>query len=46
MEINHLKELLVKFSSDIKFNHELKKKIGLILEESLKYFIKLITLEI
>ena len=26
MEINHLKELLIKFSSDVKFNHELKKK--------------------
>ena len=26
MEVNHLKDLLIKFSSDVIFNQELKKK--------------------
>ena len=40
MEKNKLKELLSDFKDDIKFDYDLKKKIGLILEVSLKFFIK------
>ena len=42
MEINILKEILNDFSDNVKFEHDLKKKIGLILEGNLKYFTKLI----
>ena len=37
MNISQLKELLADFSDDIKFEYDLKKKIGLILEEKQRY---------
>ena len=43
MEIKDLKKLLEEFSDNVKYEHDLKKKIGLILEENQKFFIKLIT---
>ena len=43
MNISQLKELLADFSDDIKFEYDLKKKIGLILEEKQRYIIMLIT---
>ena len=43
MNINQLKELLADFSDDIKFEYDLKKKIGLILEEKQRYIIMLTT---
>ena len=42
MEINHLKDILSEFGDNIRFEYDLKKKIGLILEENVKFFIKLI----
>ena len=43
MNISQLKELLADFSDDIKFEYDLKKKIGLTLEEKQRYIIMLIT---
>ena len=40
MKINKLKDLLKKFESNIIYNADLKKKIGLILEARQKFFIK------
>ena len=42
MKINELKELLDEFGDNVRFEYDLKKKIGLILEENQKFFIKLI----
>ena len=41
MKINELKELLVKFKTDISYNVDLKKKIGLISGVKQKFFLKL-----
>ena len=41
MNLKHLKELSEEFGSNVIFDQDLKKKIGLILVEKLKYFIKL-----
>ena len=41
MKIENLKSLLMEFSDNVKFEHDLKKKIGLILVERQRYFIKL-----
>ena len=41
MKINELKELLKKFESNIIYNADLKKKIGLILVVKQKFFLKL-----
>ena len=38
MNIQKLKELLSEFGSNVSFEHDLKKKIGLILEEKQKFF--------
>ena len=43
MKINELKELLNEFGDNVRFEYDLKKKIGLISEENVKFFIKLIT---
>ena len=40
MKIEHYKELFSDFGSNIIFNCDLKKKIGSILEENLKYSLK------
>ena len=40
MNTNQLKELLADFSDDVKFEHDLKKKIGLTLEVKLKFSIR------
>ena len=40
MKINELKKFLGEFDDSIKFEYDLKKKIGLILVEKQKYFIK------
>ena len=40
MKKNDLKELLIDFGDEVKFDYDLKKKIGLILEEKLKFFIR------
>ena len=42
MKINELKELLDEFGDNVRFEYDLKKKIGLILGENQKFFIKLI----
>ena len=42
MELDQLKLLLNEFGENIKFEYNLKKKIGLILEEKQRFFIKLI----
>ena len=43
MEISQIKKLLEEFGDNVRFEHDLKKKkIGLILEENQKFFIKLI----
>ena len=39
MTIDNLKSFLEEFGDDVKFSCDLKKKIGLILEEKLKFFI-------
>ena len=39
MTIDNLKSFLEEFRDDVKFSSDLKKKIGLILEEKLKFFI-------
>ena len=41
MEIKELKILLDEFGDSVNFEHDLKKKIGLILGENQKFFIKL-----
>ena len=41
MEIKELKNLLLEFGENVRFEHDLKKKIGLILEENQKFFTKL-----
>ena len=46
MKVENYKNLLEEFNKDIKFDHELKKKLGSILEESLKFFTKQIILKI
>ena len=38
MELDALKELFKNFQSQVIFNQDLKEKIGLILEEKLKFF--------
>ena len=43
MELNQLKLLLNEFGENVRFEYDLKKKIGLILEEKQSFFIKLIT---
>ena len=40
MKTNQLKSLLEEFNANVKFEYDLKKKIGLILEERLKFIIK------
>ena len=40
MEVNELKNLLSDFNKDLIFECDLKKKIGLILVERQKFFIK------
>ena len=40
MDIKDLKNLLNEFDKNVKFEHDLKKKIGLILVENQKFFIK------
>ena len=40
MKINELKKLIEKFNENIVYNADLKKKIGLILEEKQKFFLK------
>ena len=41
MKIKELKEILGVFGDNVKFEYDLKKKIGLILVESQKFFLKL-----
>ena len=41
MELKQLKLLLNEFGQNIKFEYDLKKKIGLIMEEKQRFFIKL-----
>ena len=43
MNLEQLKNLLNKFGDSVKFEHDLKKKIGLISGENQKFFIKLQT---
>ena len=43
MKIEKLKELLGDFGDNVKFEYDLKKKIGLILEVNQKFILKLIT---
>ena len=43
MNINQLKDLLFEFGNNVKFEYDLKKKTGLILEEKPKFFIRQIT---
>ena len=40
MQIKELKELLYEFNDNIKFEYDLKKKIGLISGEKQSFFIK------
>ena len=40
MKIDYLKNLLKSFDDNVKYEYDLKKKIGLILEENQKFFIK------
>ena len=40
MKINELKNLLDEFGSNVRYEHDLKKKIGLISGVKLKFFIK------
>ena len=42
MNIEQLKKKLEEFGDNVKFEHDLKKKIGLILVENQKFFTKLI----
>ena len=42
MQIEKLKNLLKEFGQNVYFEHDLKKKIGLILVEEQKHFTKLI----
>ena len=44
MTINELKKLLVEFDENLEFEQSLKKKIGSILVEKQKFFIKLMIL--
>ena len=46
MTLNELKNLLSEFGKNVSFEHDLKKKTGLILEEKPKYFLKQIILKI
>ena len=46
MTLNELKNLLSEFGNNVSYEHDLKKKIGLILEVNPKYFIRLIILKI
>ena len=41
MQIHQLKDLLKDFDKNVIYDQDLKKKIGLILEESQKFFIRL-----
>ena len=43
MNINQLKDLLFEFGNNVKFEYDLKKKTGSILEEKQKFFIRQIT---
>ena len=40
MEIEQLKKILDKFGKNVRFEHDLKKKIGLILEVNRRFFIR------
>ena len=40
MKIKHLKKILNEFGDNVRYEHDLKKKIGLILVENQKFFIK------
>ena len=42
MKIDELRELLKEFGANVNFEYDLKKKIGLILVEIQKFFLKLI----
>ena len=42
MEIEKLEKILSEFGDNVKFNYDLKKKIGSILEENQKFTSKLI----
>ena len=42
MKTKEKKKLLDEFGDNVRFEYDLKKKIGLILEENQKFFIKLI----
>ena len=44
MEIKQLKKILDEFGDNVKFEYDLKKKVGLTLVENQKFIIKLITL--
>ena len=44
MEKNKLKDLLDEFKDDLRFDYDLKKKIGLILVVSQKFFLKQVIL--
>ena len=46
MEINKLKDFLKEFGSNVRFEQDLKKKIGSILVENQKFFLRLIILKI
>ena len=41
MEKDNLKELMLEFGDNVKFDYDLKKKTGLILVEDQKFFLKL-----
>ena len=43
MQIDQLKEILKEFGENVKFDHDLKKKIGLISAVNQKFSIKQIT---
>ena len=40
MEIKQLRKVLKEFGDNVRYEHDLKKKIGLILVENQKFFIK------
>ncbi len=45
MQIKDLKKILKEFGDNVKFEHDLKKKIGLILGGNQRFFLKQIILE-
>ena len=40
MQISELKKILKEFGANVRYEHDLKKKIGLILVEKQRFFIK------